>query len=136
MTLNMLRTSRRDPSKSAYEALEGPFDYNLTPIAPIGTPALLYDDPTERGTFAPHGTDGVYAGPAMEHYRNEKFWVERTRKFRITGSRTLFPAHCSVPSISEADQTILAASDLLGTLKLAQTSRTTEKTRHVAILLN
>ena len=34
MTLNMLRTSRNDPTKSAYEELEGRFDYNKTPIAP------------------------------------------------------------------------------------------------------
>ena len=60
MTLNMWRTSRRDPSISADEALEGAFDYNRTPIAPIGTPAVLYDK--ERGTFAPHGTN-AFAPP-------------------------------------------------------------------------
>ena len=42
MTLNMLRTSRSDPSKSAYEVLEGKFDYNKTPLAPPGTKALIY----------------------------------------------------------------------------------------------
>ena len=48
MTLNMLRTSRTDPSKSAYEILEGAFDFNKTPLAPPGTKALIYEAITRR----------------------------------------------------------------------------------------
>ena len=54
MTLNMLQTDRKDPTISAYEALNGPFDYNKTPLAPLGLPAVIYDDPTNRNTFVPH----------------------------------------------------------------------------------
>ena len=39
-TLNMLRTSRRNETVSAYEELCGPFDFNKTPLAPLGTKAL------------------------------------------------------------------------------------------------
>ena len=35
-SLNMLRTLRTDPSKSAYEVLEGPHDFNRHPWAPPG----------------------------------------------------------------------------------------------------
>ena len=35
MTLNMLRTSRQDNTKTAYEELKGPFDFNKTPLAPL-----------------------------------------------------------------------------------------------------
>ena len=41
MTLNMLRTCKRDPTISAYEALNGPFDYNKTPLVPLVLPAVL-----------------------------------------------------------------------------------------------
>ena len=59
MTLNMLQTCRRDPTISAYKALNGSFDYNKTPLAPLGFPALIYGNPTNRNTFAPHCTDAI-----------------------------------------------------------------------------
>ena len=58
MTLNMLRTSRSDPSKSAYEVLEGKFDYNKTPLAPPGTKALIYEAAARRAAWALHAVDG------------------------------------------------------------------------------
>ena len=36
MTLNMPQQFRQDPTISAYEALNGPFDYNKTPLVPLG----------------------------------------------------------------------------------------------------
>ena len=69
LTLNLLRFSRRDPSKSANEEVNGFFDYNKTPIAPLGTKGLVYDDPAVRASWAPHGTDAYYVGAAPKHYR-------------------------------------------------------------------
>ena len=43
LTINLLQTSRIDPSKSAYEVLEGQFNYNSTPLTPPGTKALIYE---------------------------------------------------------------------------------------------
>ena len=40
----MLQTCRRDPIISAYEALNGKFDYNKTPMAPLGSPSVIYDE--------------------------------------------------------------------------------------------
>ena len=42
MTPNMLRTSKADPTKSAYGVLEGLFDYNKTPLAPPGCKLLTF----------------------------------------------------------------------------------------------
>ena len=44
-TLNLLRTSRDNAAISAYEALNGPFDFNRTPISILVTRALAYLDP-------------------------------------------------------------------------------------------
>ena len=46
LTLNLLRTSRIDSTKSAYKILNGKYDTNRTPLAPPGTRALLYEVPT------------------------------------------------------------------------------------------
>ena len=39
-TLNMLRTSRRNVSISVYEDLEGPYDFNRTPMSILGTKSI------------------------------------------------------------------------------------------------
>ena len=57
LTLNMLRFSRRDPTKSANQEVYGTFNFNKTPLAPLGTKALIYDDPASRTSWAPHATD-------------------------------------------------------------------------------
>ena len=44
-TLNMLRVSRINPKLSAYAVLEGQFNFDKTPLAPVGTKALVFLDP-------------------------------------------------------------------------------------------
>ena len=41
LTLNMLRFSRQNPTKSANQEVYGSFDFNKTPLAPLGTNALI-----------------------------------------------------------------------------------------------
>ena len=116
MTLNMLRTSRKDPTKSAYEELEGKFDYNKMPLAPPGTKALIYEAAARRAAWAPHAVDGWYLGPAMKHYRCGKYYIPHTRATRIASSVKLFPTHCKMPTISEEDETLIAAQELVNEL--------------------
>jgi hypothetical protein len=68
-TLNMLRASRVDPSKSAYETLKGPYDWNRYSLAPLGCKAVVYKDGNTRGSWASHGINAFYLGPAKDHYR-------------------------------------------------------------------
>jgi hypothetical protein len=58
MTLNMLRTSRINPKLSAYTQLFGSFDYNKTPLAPLGTKAVIHERPQQQHTFGDHGREG------------------------------------------------------------------------------
>jgi hypothetical protein len=63
MTLNLLRQSRINPKLSAYAQLEGNFDYNKTPLAPLGIKVVIHEKCGARRTWAPHGVDGWYLGP-------------------------------------------------------------------------
>jgi len=87
MTLNFMRTSRLDPNKTSYEELEGAFDFNKTPLAPLGTKALLLEDPDARASWAPHGTDAFYVGPAMRHY----FLLQKQEVFACLGHTRSIP---------------------------------------------
>jgi hypothetical protein len=44
LTLNMLHFSWQNPKKSANQEVYGSFDFNKTPLAPLGTKALVYDN--------------------------------------------------------------------------------------------
>jgi len=63
ITLNLLRSSRVNPTLSAYAQLKGQFDFNATPMAPPGTKVIIHDKPKHRASWALHGTDGFYIGP-------------------------------------------------------------------------
>ena len=56
-TMNMLRTSRRNVKVSAYKEMEGPFDFNKTPMSILGTKGVAYLDPDDRASWQPHGVD-------------------------------------------------------------------------------
>jgi hypothetical protein len=83
ITLNMLRTSRINPKLSAETYFDGQNDYNRAPLAPPITISISHDTTHRRRTWAPHGQDGWYIGPALEHYRCYALYINNTHSERI-----------------------------------------------------
>ncbi len=54
LTLNMLCFSHCNPKLSANQEVYGAFDFNKMPLAPLGTKANIYDNPTSRASWVPH----------------------------------------------------------------------------------
>ena len=94
MTLNMLRPSRLNPRLSTYAQLSGDFDYNKTPLVPLGTNVLVYETPTSRKSWATHGVEGWYVGPAIEHYRNFRCYIPTTGSEHIVETVEFFSQAC------------------------------------------
>jgi hypothetical protein len=115
-TLNLLRFSHCNPCISANQELYGPFDFNKMHLAPLGTKALVYNDPATRASWAPHATDGFYIGPANNHYPCIWFYIPSTWCFRFADMWQLYPVHCQVPVASEQGKTLLAAATSLNNL--------------------
>ena len=69
ITLNLLRTSRLNPKFSAHTLLNGPYDFNATPMTPPGSKILVHKKPALRGTWAAHAVNAWYLGPSLHHYR-------------------------------------------------------------------
>eukprot|EP00957_Ditylum_brightwellii_P120811 9214743-Ditylum_brightwellii.AAC.1 len=103
LMLNLLRQAHINPKLSAHAVLEGPHDFNKVPLAPPGTRAVIFDDPSKRASWAPHGTGTRYVGPAPEHYRCLTFYVPAMRSTRITDTAEFSPVHTKVPKLSTAD---------------------------------
>ncbi len=51
-TLKMLRASRVYPTKSMYKILNGPYNWNHYPLAPLGCKAVVYEDGNARRLWA------------------------------------------------------------------------------------
>ncbi len=117
MTLNMLWASQINPKLSAYEQLEGRFTYAKTPLAPPGCRVIVHKKPSVRASWAPHGVDAWYLGPAMEHYRCYRCYVPSTHGGCIADTVEFFPADWPMPKLSSADRIVLAAKELVEALR-------------------
>ena len=113
----MFRTSRNDTNKTAYQETKGAFDWNATPLAPLGTKGMVYIHPDNRNTFAPHCDIGYVVARCPHHYRLLEFYIPETRGYRRSDTYRLMPQHCRMPTISEADRTVEAAASLLKEMK-------------------
>ena len=67
--INLIRRSRIDLTKSAYEVIEGPYDWNQYLLAPLETKAIIYKDANTRALSAPHGLDAWLLGQSKDHYQ-------------------------------------------------------------------
>jgi hypothetical protein len=109
LTLNLLRPSRRN----AYTMLEGNFNFNKTPLAPPGTKIIIHEKPQQQGSWDPHGIDGWYLGPAMEHYRCYSVYANSTHAERTSDTVEFFPQKFTVPYMSSTDILAIQAANKL-----------------------
>ena len=112
-TLNMLRTSRNNIILTAYEELNSKFDWNRTPIDPLGTRGMLFIHPDSRNTFDPHCDEAFTVGRSRHHSLLLEFYVPTTRGYHISGTFRLDPTNWKLPAISEQDKIVVAATELL-----------------------
>jgi hypothetical protein len=115
MKLNMLRTSRINPKLSAATHIFGQYDFNRAPMAPPGTRIIAHETPGRRKTWAPHGQDGWYIGPELEHYRFYTVYITKTRSNRIVETGEIFPEKITLPFPSSHDLATQAAAHNLAT---------------------
>jgi len=117
LTLNLLRGCRCNPKLSAWAYIHGAFDFNRTPIAPPGTRVLAHVKPDARSSWAPHGLEGWYVGPAWAYYRCYTVWVTKTRAARICDTITWFPTHVRMPAASSTDYILAGIADIVHALQ-------------------
>lgn len=116
ITLNLLRTSSINNRLSAYAQIHGIFDFNTIPLAPPGTKVLVHNKPSSRGTWVPHGEEGWYIGPAMEHHRCFTTFIPTTKQARISDTLAWFPTQVKMPLTSTSEIALAAAQDLVKAL--------------------
>ena len=103
----------RQPNLSAYEATFGNFNFNQTPLAPPGTRFLVHKTTKQRASFAPHGVDGWYIGPSLDHYRCYNCYIPSMTGTRDAISVDWFPHQIPLPKLTTDDYLNQTADEML-----------------------
>ena len=123
ITLNLLRSSRTQPSLSAHASLFGNFDFNRTPIAPPGTRVVAHASADARASFAEHGRVGWYIGPSLQHYRCYRVYFPDTMAEVDVLTVDFFPEKIPFPKITNDDYLEQTVEDMLHLLSAKPPSR-------------
>ena len=117
MTLNLLRSSGRTPLISAWHELHGSPDNDRTPLFPPGMRVVIHEKPADRTSWAPHGVDGFYVGPAPLHYRCHSVITKDFLRRRVSDTLSWHPPTClSLPGTSPCDDIVGILFDLRAAL--------------------
>ena len=69
LTLNLLRQATLNPTQSAWSCFHGPFNYDATPIGPLGCDIIAHKKTGTRHSWDFCGAAGWNVGVALQHYR-------------------------------------------------------------------
>lgn len=111
ITINMMRPCTQNPNLSAYEAMEGMFSFDATPMAPIGTECMIHVKPSRRHTWGYHSMKAWYFAPALKHYRCIKV-VTDAGAVRITDTFKFLHHTLPTPTVSATDRIVKATQNL------------------------
>ena len=106
ITLNLLRSSRRQQNLSA-------LDFNQSPLAPPGTRVVVHVTPAQRPNMGPHRVDGWYVGPSIEHYRCHQCYILSTFGVRDALTINWFPHNVPFPKVTADEYLCQTANDML-----------------------
>ena len=84
LTLSLLRQATLEPSRSAWSYFHGPFNYNATPIGPLGCDIIAPKKTGTRHSWDFHGAAGWNVGVALQHYRCHTVVAKATRAAQVS----------------------------------------------------
>ncbi len=117
LTLNLLRQSALNPWISAWEYFQGPFDFNKTPLGPVGCRVLIHAKPVTRRSWDFRAKEGYYIGPALDLYCCFKPVKSATKSQVISDTVEFRHAYRTIPSPSPEEKIIHGLHVMSGTLK-------------------
>ncbi len=117
ITLNLLRQANKTPTMSAYQYVNGPFDYNATPLGPLGCKVQFHESTNRRKTWDPRALTGWYLGTSTEHYRCHVIFCKRMGAERISDTVFFQHRYITQPTVTPEDQIVKAVTDLASALK-------------------
>ena len=112
LTLNLLRQSNVAPTVSAYQHVNGTFDYNKMPLAPMGCAVQIHENCERRRSWAANSSDGWYLRTSPEHYRCHVIYCKNTRSEQISDTIPFKHKYITEPTLTPEDTIVKALNDL------------------------
>ena len=103
LTLNLLRRSKAKPKISAYKCMNGPFDYNATPLGPLGCAVVIHKKNSQCHTWDFRGREGWSIGAAMESYCCDKGILCNTMAVCLSDTVEYRHHRLTLPTVIPAD---------------------------------
>jgi hypothetical protein len=117
LTLNLLRQSNAILTVSAYQYVNGNFDYNKMPLAPMGCAVQIYQNSERRKSWAANAIDGWYLQTSPEHYLCHIIHVKQTMSERVSDTVFFKTKYITQPTLTPADIITKALNDLTKALR-------------------
>jgi hypothetical protein len=112
LTLNLLRQSTLAPEMSAWEHFHGPFNFDATPLGPLGCPIIIHNKPGRRKSWDFRGRGGFNVGPALSHYRCFHVVDGQTKALRYSDTVEFLHDYLTQPTVTEGDRIVHALNFL------------------------
>ena len=87
------------------------------PLAPPGTKIIIHNKPAIRGSWATHGYEGWYIGPASNHYRCHTVYANHTAHKQVADTVEFFPHYGKMPYRSSTENATIIARELMHALQ-------------------
>jgi hypothetical protein len=116
IVINQLRSWKPDPTKNAWTGLhKKPYDHMAHPMFIYGSRGVIHDK--TRESWAAHGREGFYLGPASKHYRCWRMYCSDTAGTQIADTVGWLPQPFLVPGHSPLEVLSAAVKDLAAAIR-------------------
>ncbi len=119
LTVILLRQATINPKISTWEYFNGLFNFNKTPVVPMGCRVLIHTKPAMRQSWDYRAKQGFYIGPALDHYRCYKLVKLETKQKVISNMVEFRHAYLQIPAVSADDKIINGLQVMAGALRNA-----------------
>jgi hypothetical protein len=124
LTLNLLFQAMPNTRISAWEFFQGPFDFNKTPLGPVGCRVLIHAKPTTRQSWDFCAKLGFYIGPGCF-----KLVKTNTKSQVILDTTKFCHSYLSVPVPSAKDKIINSLQVITGAIRGAPPPQVTPNSK-------
>ena len=134
MALNFLRQATINPSISAWEYLNGPFNYDATPLGPLGIKVLIHKKASDRHSWDFRAKEGWSVGVTLEHYRCQRVIPKDTKSEMVSDTVEFRHHDLTQPSVTPDDRLLHGLQLLTAALEGKPTSTSAEQLEAIAML--
>jgi hypothetical protein len=136
LTLNLLCQFSVTPSMFAWEYFNGPFNYNATPLLPLGYPVITHNKQATCRTWDFCGSNGFYNSISLEHYHCHHVINAKTKSLHISNTVN-FCLHClTIPTVTPANTIVYSLAAISNAITNAPSTTSNAQLHAISTLHN